>query len=337
MRTSLVHGPAYESAHRPGSGIALPDEVIRRTSRHPLSLRAMSSALALIVALVQSTPAFAQSSASGGSPEMPAECATRSLQNSSGVAFWAFSVNFDIVDASGPIGCLTLFSTSGPPVYFSVPCQTSGAVAYADGFSFFQGGRVECGINLQTFVPTATNSLESAQIQGVGRLSSFETSSSPYRTPIAHYEPTSAGNGLGLFLRSSSLNGVISGLFRTATNGLNIESVIPSVFTVQATTAEEQTWSSTYWSRRLPTDTSFTLRNSVNGVILDSLNEGAPLPIDFRSDGGTFYIGGSPLGPSLLGTLQEVIVSSAYAYEPPKTPAVVPLDPPAQVFGDGFE
>jgi hypothetical protein len=87
-----------------------------------------------------------------------------------------------------------------------------------------------------------------------------------------------------------------------------------------------QTWQSTYWRQKaVPTDTHMTVENRVDGVLWDNILAGAPLPVSFRSDGGTFIVGGSPLGPNLLGTLEEIIVDPAGGSEPPKVAAVVPL------------
>lgn len=299
--------------------------------------QAAGLALWLATAGLLPSPVAAESDHTELALGVPAECATRSLVTTQAVAFWSFSVNFDAMGAQGPSGCLMAFDATGQPAYFPVPCQTVGSVTYANGLGFFQGGRVECSINLQAYLPGLTNALDSAQIQGLGRLSPFELSTNPYRSPVAYYAPNLPGDGLGMFLRASANNGLISGQFRTNVNGFNFETTLaPHPFVIPATTADEQTWSSTYWVRRQPADTFLTVLTRVNGVSWDILTQGVPLPIDFQSDGGTFLIGGSPLGPNFLGTLQEVIVSSADAYEPPKVPQLVPLDPPP-LFVNGFE
>jgi hypothetical protein len=290
----------------------------------------LTTALALLVA--GGAPAHAAEAPPERMPlgvtATPPECVTESLFNPPSLPTWAFIVNFEVISGSAPLGCLAVYNAVPPDVFYPIPCRTVGSVAYFNGFGLFQGGRVECPVNLQSYLtsPPISNTLNVLMMQGVGRLSPSEVSTSSYRSPIVYYSPTLAATGTGLFLRASVDHAVISGQFRTRINGFNYEqSLAPSIFTTTVSNALAQTWRSTYWRQRVPTDTFATVRHEVNGAILDNLSAGAMNPVSFRSDGGTFIVGGSPLGPNLLGTLEEIIVDPAGGSEPPKVPGVVPL------------
>lgn len=259
----------------------------------------------------------------------PPECVTESIHNPPALPTWAFIVNFEVISGSAPLGCLAVYNAAPPDVFYPIPCHTVGSVAYFNGFGLFQGGRVECPINLQTYLtsPPISNTLEVIMMQGVGRLSPSEVSTSSFRSPIVYYSPTLATTGTGLFLRASSTRFEVSGWFRTALNGGYFETNLgPHPFTVTVANTLAQTWQSTYWRQQaVPTDTFLTVENRVNGQLWETINNGAPLPVSFRSDGGTFIVGGSPLGPNLLGTLEEIIVDPAGGSQPPKIASVVPL------------
>ncbi|MEO6061170.1 MAG: hypothetical protein ABIQ99_04435 [Thermoflexales bacterium] len=53
---------------------------------------------------------------------------------------------------SAPLGCLAVYNAAPPDAFYPIPCHTVGPVAYFNGFGLFQGGRVECPVNLQTFL-----------------------------------------------------------------------------------------------------------------------------------------------------------------------------------------
>ena len=293
----------------------------------------LTTALALFVAVGAPAPAAAAEAPPERIPlgvvVTPPECVTESLFDPPSLPTWAFIVNFEVISGSAPLGCLAVYNASPPDAYYPIPCHTVGSVAYFNGFGLFQGGRVECPINLQTYVtsPPISNTQEVLMMQGVGRLSPSEVSTSSFRSPIVYYSPTLATTGTGLFLRASATRFEISGQFRTRINGFNYEqSLGPSIFTTTVSNTLAQTWRSTYWRQRsVPTDTFATVQNEVNGGLLDNLPTGPMNPVSFRSDGGTFIVGGSPLGPNLLGTLEEIIVDPAGGSQPPKVPGVVPL------------
>ena len=258
----------------------------------------------------------------------PPECVTESLFNPPSLPTWAFIVNFEVISGSAPLGCLAVYNAAPPDVFYPIPCHTVGPVAYFNGFGLFQGGRVECPVNLQTYLtsPPISNTLDVIMMQGVGRLSPSEVSTSSYRSPIVYYSPTLAATGTGLFLRASVDHSVISGQFRTRINGFNYEqSLGPAIFTTTVSNDLAQTWRSTYWRQRVPADTFLTVRHDINGAQHDTVTGGPQVPVSFRSDGGVFIVGGSPLGPNLMGTLEEIIVDPAGGSEPPKVPSVVPL------------
>jgi len=258
----------------------------------------------------------------------PPECVTKSVFNPPSLPTWAFIVNFEVISGTAPLGCLAVYNASPPDTFYSIPCQTVGAITYFKGLGLYQGGQVRCTVNLQAYLtnPPISNTLETIMMQGVGRLSPYEASSSLYRSPIVYYTPTLGVTGTGLFLRGGSSGGNVSGFFRTQINGANFEtSLTPHVFTTTLTNTLAQTWRSTYWRRKQPADTFLTLQNLINGTAWDTLNAGTPLPVSFRSDGGTFIVGGSPLGPNFLGTLDEIIVDPAGGSEPPEIAEVLPL------------
>ena len=258
----------------------------------------------------------------------PPECVTESVFDPPSLPTWAFIVNFEVISGSAPVGCLAVYNAAPPDVYYPIPCHTVGTVDYFNGFGLFKGGRVECPVNLQTYLtsPPISNTQEVLMMQGVGRLSPSEVSTSSYRSPIVYYSPTLATTGTGLFLRASATRFEISGQFRTRLNNINFEQALGvSVFTTTVSNALAQTWQSIYWRRRMLPDTFTTVWHTVNGGPPDDLLSGPQNPVSFRSDGGTFIVGGSPLGPNLLGTLEEIIVDPAGGSQPPKVPSVVPL------------
>ncbi len=292
----------------------------------------LTTALALLVAGGAPAPAAAVEAPPEGMPQgvmvTPPECVTESLFNPPSLPTWAFIVNFEVISGSAPLGCLAVYNAAPPDVFYPIPCHTVGSVAYFNGFGLFQGGRVECPVNLQTYLtsPPISNTLEVLMMQGVGRLSPSEVSTSSYRSPIVYYSPTLATTGTGLFLRASATRFEISGQFRTRINNTNFEQALGvSVFTTTVSNALAQTWRSTYWRKRMLPDTFVTVLHEVNGGQQDNLLTGPQNPVSFRSDGGTFIVGGSPLGPNLLGTLEEIIVDPAGGSQPPKVPGVVPL------------
>jgi len=287
----------------------------------------LTTALALFVA------AGAPASAAEMAPERaplgvtvtPPECVTESIHSPPALPTWAFIVNFEVISGSAPLGCLAVYNAAPPDVFYPIPCHTVGSVAYFNGFGLFQGGRVECPVNLQTYLtsPPISNTQEILMMQGVGRLSPTEVSTSSFRSPLVYYSPTLATTGTGLFLRASATRFEISGEFRTRLNNINFDP--PSVFTTTVSNALAQTWQSTYWRKRTPVDTFVTIRHEVNGSLHHNLQTGPMNPVSFRSDGGTFIVGGSPLGPNLLGTLEEIIVDPAGGSQPPKIASIVPL------------
>ncbi|HQY24427.1 MAG TPA: hypothetical protein PLL45_06090 [Thermoflexales bacterium] len=290
------------------------------------------TALALLSAVGAPAPAWAAEAPPERMPlgvvVTPPECVTESLFAPPALPTWAFIVNFEVISGSAPLGCLAVYNAAPPDVFYPIPCHTVGSVAYFNGFGLFQGGRVECPINLQTYVtsPPISNTLEVIMMQGVGRLSPTEASTSSFRSPIVYYSPTLAATGTGLFLRASATRFEISGQFRTRLNNTNFEQALGvSVFTTTVSNALAQTWQSIYWRRRMLPDTFTTVWHTVNGGPPDDLLSGPQNPVSFRSDGGTFIVGGSPLGPNLLGTLEEIIVDPAGGSQPPKVASVVPL------------
>jgi hypothetical protein len=293
----------------------------------------LTTALALLVAAGAPAPAMAAEAPPDRMPlgvtVTPPECVTESLFNPPSLPTWAFIVNFEVISGSAPLGCLAVYNLVPPDTFYPIPCHTIGTVDYFNGFGLFQGGRVECPINLQTYLtsPPISNTLDAIMMQGVGRLSPSEVSTSSYRSPIVFYTPTLATTGTGLFLRATVTNSLITGQFRTRVNSVNYEpSLGPQVFSTTLTNTLAQTWKSTYWKRRNQADTFLTVLTEVNGTaFVPPITGGTPLSVSFRSDGGTFIVGGSPLGPNLLGTLEEIIVDPAGGSQPPKVPSVVPL------------
>ncbi len=256
----------------------------------------------------------------------PPECVTESLFNPPTLPTWTFIVNFEVISGSAPLGCLAVYNAAPPDVFYSIPCQTVGQVTYFNGFGLFQGGRVECPIDLDAYLtsPPISNALPTLMMQGVGRLSPGEVSTSPFRSPIVFYTPTLAATGTGLFLRAAVTGTLLSGSFRTTFNGRDHEASLTRPFTVTLSDPAAQTWT-TFYTRSAGTNLPI-VANAVNGLVFDTMLAGdIAHPVSFQSDGGAFIVGGSPLGPNLLGTLEEIIVDPAGGSQPPKVPSVVPL------------
>ena len=258
----------------------------------------------------------------------PPECITKSIHNPPSLPSWAFIVNFEVISGSAPLGCLAVFNASPPDVYFPIPCHAIGAVTYFHGFGLFQGGRVECPINLRTYLtsPPISNTQDTLMMQGVGRLSPTEVSTSPYRSPIVFYTPTLAATGTGLFLRAAISGSLQVGAFLTAVKDGFYEKSLAHPFTTTLANSRAQTWRSTYWKMRVAGGTFASVQNLINGADWEIIPAGTQVPISFRADGGTFIVGGSPLGPNLRGTLDEIIVDPAGGHEPPISDIEVPLN-----------
>ncbi len=257
----------------------------------------------------------------------PPECATKSVHNPPSLPSWAFIMNFEVISGSAPLGCLAVFNAAPPNVYFPIPCHSTGAVTYFHGFGLFQGGRVECPINLQTYLtsPPISNTQATLMMQGVGRLAPTEVSTSPYRSPIVFYTPTLAATGTGLFLRGAISGSLQVGTFRTVVKDGLYEKSPAHPFTTTLANSRALTWRTTYWKSRQFTDTFASVQNLINGAAWEIIPAGTQVPISFRADGGTFIVGGSPLGPNLRGTLDEIIVDPAGGHEPPIADIEVPL------------
>jgi hypothetical protein len=228
-----------------------------------------------------------------------------------------FVINFEVFQVGNPVGCLLIFRRPGEASdTLLTPCNPVGVgVAFAGGVANLSGGHIRCPININaafaSLSPPVTLSQSSDYpfftIVGVGRITSTPPFTETFGNPVAYYTPNNAAApGLGLFVPISNTPGlaVMTSRFNGVTN-------IGSVPFQPVAGGALQSWSAKH-SGLL---TVYTVTHSVGDVVLQSF---APRePVSFWTDGGVFWIGGSPLGSSFRGALDEVVIDPPDGGRPP--------------------
>jgi hypothetical protein len=245
------------------------------------------------------------------SPVPPPECVTKTVLSPLLAPSWAFVVNFDVIRtrADGtqyPVGCLIAWRRPFVATdYISIEsCQVFGAVSLVGGQGLFNGGNVRCAVNVKAalaaldppLVIGAEEPYPPFEIIGVGLIFP-PTPPHPYSNPVAYYQPTFAdAEPAGLFIPAISVNDVYT--IKSYFNG--IDNVDNNVRFLAGQTL--QTWT----AKHQPLPEGYRVQHTLNWNVISTF---FPRPlVSLRTDGATIYVGGSPLGPSFDGILDEAIV-----------------------------
>ena len=245
----------------------------------------------------------------------PPECVTRTaMAPLTPLPSWAFVVNFDVIERRDngdeyPVGCLIVWRTPFNPTDF-VRVDTcdvfGGTVTFTSQRATFGGGHVRCEVNIKQLMAGLTLAVSISdkvefppfELIGVGRLDA-PTPVHPFGNPVMYYAPAQTGEpSVGLFIPPSAIDVFgIASVFNDITNAPTIGF---------APGASDQTWSAKH---ELLDDGSYQVAHSRDFVQVERY---APRPIvDIWTNGGTFWIGGSPLGPAFDGALDEAIADPA--------------------------
>ncbi|MCS6847816.1 MAG: hypothetical protein RMN52_08890 [Anaerolineae bacterium] len=277
--------------------------------------RVAAATLALTIGLGMSgTPAGGRAEAEArttSSPVLPPECATKTVLSPLLAPSWAFVMNFDVIGtrADGtqyPVGCLIAWRRPFVATdYITIEsCQAFGAVSFGGGQALFNGGHVRCTVNVKAalaalsppLVIGAEEPYPPFEIIGAGLIFP-PTTPHPYGNPVAYYQPNAAGaKPAGLFIPAVNVNGMYT--IKSYFNG--IDNVDDNVRFLSSQTP--QTWT----AKHQPLPEGYRVQHALDWSVINIF---FPRPlVSLRTDGATIYVGGSPLGPSFDGILDEAIV-----------------------------
>ncbi len=276
--------------------------------------------LVLVGALVGAGLAGRALAADLAGPAAPAACVTKTVIEPK-EAGWAYVMNFESFSASGaPRGCLVVWRLPRfrPTDYVVSDCASIGStseISYSLGNARFNGGYVACDFNIKTAlaalpIPIAVSDGEQYTyftIIGVGAFSApAGTPVSP--NPIGYYEPGNAGYPPAALFVSLSANG--GQLTSVANNITDTGRFLPA--------------------NQLAPGIVYTIANAYDGpagVLTNThyLSDtavavfGPRAPVTFWTNGGKFWIGGSPVPAAkrLLGNFDEIIFDPPDGGAPP--------------------
>ena len=288
-----------------------------------LGLAASSSASALpIETKTAAGPAELASAFSGpflrSTVALPPECVTKTrlARISSGwlPRAWVFIMNFEVPDT----GCMLVYDRDDPNLvqgYTSLPgaCASLGTLQINDGRALFDGGGwMRCNVNIMEAVNAISGSVtltDTAVINGFymlgrGVLSPTIAISPADSNLIVGYVPTNTlRQPIGLYAPITETGAITRAVIYSEFNG-SVKYQSHCGFIVRNTD-----------QRFAMTRDNFDTKYWLNGYLKCDF---PPFPkIDLAQDGGIFFIGGTPLGKRLMGTLEEVIVDPFDGGEPP--------------------
>jgi hypothetical protein len=250
---------------------------------------------------------------------LPAECVTKTAIRPLAVPSWVFVLNFDVIQAGDPVGCMLIFRMARVPSdAISIPCTAVGVgVAFVGGEARLTGGHVRCPINVNAAFASLTPPIIQNQtsydypfftIVGVGRLDPTNILTEPFSNPLVHYGPGDPGApDLGFFVPLS--NTPSAAVMTSVFNGVTNTGRVP--IQLIAGGGAVQTWSVKHEGIK----DVYTITHAYNGSIVQAF---APRkPVTFWTAGGVFRIGASPYGPSFRGTLDEVVIDPPDGGIPP--------------------
>jgi hypothetical protein len=262
----------------------------------------------------------------------PAECRTGQVELTpvaQGRPYWLFVMNFDVVRTGRPMACVLVYHAGAARPFdaISIPCVRVGrGIGLRDGQATFSGGSLRCDINLQRqiaglngmdiagrqVVLSASNAYQKLTILGVGALDPVNGRVEPYGNPLLFYQPNRRVSPVGLFapLADQTTPPAYSLLARA--NGRNYRSEGCSS---DLKGVVEMAGGTHAWSMLYGIDQPGVLELRADDQTLCRFKGVAP--ISFRADGGSFRIGGSTLGGTLRGTLDEIVLDPTGGTRPP--------------------
>jgi hypothetical protein len=261
---------------------------------------------------------------------------------------WAFILNFRVTQGSNPAACLLIYMAPNiAPVPITVPCAVpNGGVTFSHGRARFDGGRIECPLNIRDIiwevsgvVLSTSVTLNNLYMGGAGALDSLP-GEGLHDNPILTYAPDDQSPGIGLFVPVSatvqasatpaaSTPQAASGRIVSRFGDFDFDSAQMGAQTTFPVDPDRwQGWAVTYervlLPRGMPPDT-VTVTHYLESIPLGTLNtQGA---LNLHIDGGKFIIGDS-IGlnsKALSGTLCGVLASgSRGGTRPPKMRKPIP-------------
>ncbi len=249
---------------------------------------------------------------------LPPECVTKTRLARISAGWlpraWVFVMNFEVPDT----GCMLVYDRDDPNLvqgYTSLPgaCASLGTLQIADGRATFDGGGwMRCNVNIMEAVNAISGSItltDTAVINGFymlgrGVLSPTVAISPADSNLIVGYVPTNTlRQPISLYTPITETGAITRALIYSEFNG-SIKYQSHCGFAVN-----------TIDQRFAMTRNNFDTKYWLNGYQKCDFQ---PFPkIDLAQDGGIFFIGGTPLGKRLMGTLEEVIVDPFDGGEPP--------------------
>jgi hypothetical protein len=284
-----------------------------------------ASLCASLLAISAAPPARAQVRR----PVPPAACVTKTQINPKEPG-WAFVVNFDVFDAEGaPEGCLIVWRTVLFPTDYAVrPCKVVGVfpeIGFADGKAAFNGGHVRCDVNIKASLAALTPTLTVSDTErysfftiiGAGTLTDSNRITDT-ANPIGYYEPANpASPPAGLFVPIGANGGAL-------VTRVNSETVRGGFLNAGVLTFGKS-YTFTMEHDRVPGGRpgDIALSHYVDLTRVDVVSPTAP--VEFWTDGGTFYIGASTITTTsrLFGNFDEVIFDPPDGGRPPASARMI--------------
>jgi hypothetical protein len=249
---------------------------------------------------------------------LPPECVTKTRLARISAGWlpraWVFVANFEVPDTA----CMLVYDRDDPNLvqgYTSLPgaCASLGTLQINAGRATFDGGGwMRCNVNIMEAVNAISGSItltDTAVINGFymlgrGTLSPTVAISPADSNLIVGYVPTNTlRQPIGLYTPITETGAITRALIYSEFNG-SAKYKPDCAFTVR-----------TQDQRFAMTRDNFDTKYWLNGYMKCDWQ---PFPkIDLAQDGGVFFIGGTPWGKRLLGTLEEVIVDPFDGGEPP--------------------
>jgi hypothetical protein len=277
----------------------------------------------------------AEASRAGRDFKPPAECAASKIAltpRALSDPYWLFVLNFDVVRGGRPVGCVLIYpkGSARPVASLPVPCAINGPeAALAAGVARLDGATVACAVNLrrringlgltgpggETIVLDSAYDYQRFSIIGYGRLEGRDGKLDGYGNPIVSYQPARKSPPVSLFaplfsLASGSANASASLTVRyTDVEYASAGCANPrkGLFTVSASRSQS-------WAFLLGAAPRSAHLLADQGTLCAFSKAPA---VKFRTDGGTFLVGGSTLGSSFRGQLDEIVVDPTGGTRPP--------------------
>ena len=249
---------------------------------------------------------------------LPEECVTKSVINPR-TPGWVFVLNFEKLVNNTPVGCLMFYRTIFEPSDFvPVVCTLSPTsdIAFRDGYASFAVGSVRCPLNVKAVLATLSPAISIPEAEAYPYFSIIAVANplTPpqidlYSQPLGYYQPDNPGyHPVALFNPLTVTGGYMSSAF----NGITLTGKLSSNYTALLTRTllvehdgQDGTYTTTHYLEYKQSEAFGRLQ-----------------PIQFWTNGGTFWIGDSPVSSdSYKGTLDEVIFDPPDGGRPPSSPS----------------